>query len=185
MNIDEKIKEVLTSIRDGNFNPKTILPDESREEVKRVLDVSEKDNFLSHSSRQQQPLVTKMGFNGFMLHPTTFVTRAGEHFLEGFDRNEPKSSTVFNIGKVENSALGNYNTVNNYSEQPLEDLVEFVKSLKEDDDKEQGEKLIDTLRKDKIQKGYLSKFDGFLNKYPKTVDLISSFLTSLVITKLN
>lgn len=183
MGIDTKIKEVLSSILKGNFNYEEILPNESREEVKRVLTISENDGFLSHTS-DRKPLLTLMGQKGLMLHPTAYITRSGEQFLEGYDRTKAQSQTTFNIKNVSNSALGDYNTVNNYSEKPLDDLVEFIKTLTETSDKEQGEKLINTLKNEEIKQGYLSKFDEFLSKYPTTVDLISSFVTSLAITKL-
>lgn len=182
MDLDTKIKEVLIAIQKDEFNESNTLPNESREELKRVILMCEDDKFISHRSSKQKLVQSFMG-GGFMLNPTVYVTRAGEQFLEGLDRNERQSSTVFNIEKVEGSALGNYNTVNNYSEKPLEDLTEFVKKL-EGDFKSQGEELINTLEKKAPKQGYLSKFDNLLNKYPKIVDLISSFLTSLAVTQI-
>lgn len=183
MDIETKIKKVLVAVKEGRFDEKKTLPKENREELKRVILMCEDDNFISHVSSKQKLVQGFMG-GGFILHPTAYVTRAGEQFLEGFDRNEPQSSTVFNIEKVEGSALGNYNTVNNYSETPLEDLAEFIKNL-EGDFKKQGEELIDTLENEEPKQGYLSKFDDLLAKYPKTVDLISSFLTSLAVSQIS
>lgn len=183
MDIETKIKKVLVAVKEGRFDERTTLPKEDREELKRVILMCEDDNFISHRSSKQKLVQVFMG-DGFILHPTAYVTRAGEQFLEGFDRNEPQSSTVFNIEKVEGSALGNYNTVNNYSEQPLEDLTEFVKTL-EGDSKNQGEELIDTLEKEEPKPGYLSKFDNLLTKYPNIVDLISSFLTSFAVAHIS
>lgn len=130
MDLDTKIKEVLVAIKTNNFNEDSTLPNESREELKRVVLICEDDEFIKHRSSKKKLVIGYKG--GFFLSRTAYVTRAGEQFLKGLDRSAPQSSTVFNIEKVESSALGNYNTVNNYSETPLEDLAEFIKNLEGD-----------------------------------------------------
>lgn len=183
MSTDEKIKQLLKSkLKTKKFNTDEILVNNSRDEIIRIFRICEDDGFLSHKSRKGQLLISSTGANGYMIHPTTYVTRKGEEFLEEYDRNSPKNSTVFNIENISNSALGDYNTVNNYSEQPIDDLLKFMESL-DSEDKSEGEKLIDTLKNNEAKPGYLSKFDSFFKKHPKTIDLISSFFTSIFISK--
>lgn len=184
MNTDEKIKVVLEEIDDGTFNVGNTLPNETRLELKKILLMSARDGFIDHESTNQQLVINYK--DGFDLHPTTYVTRQGRQFLEDYDRTKTQSNQTFNIESVSNSAIGNYNTVNNYSETPIQDLEKIVESLSDEDEtKEQGKELVETLKKEDIKPGYLSKFEKFFQKHPKTVDLISSFLTSMAVASIS
>lgn len=184
MNTDDKIKIVLGEIQNGTFDAGKTLPSETREELKKVILMSEREGFVAHESTKQKLLISFMD-GGFDISPSTFLTRAGRQFLEDYDRTKSQESQVFNIESVDNSAIGNYNTVNNYSEKPIEDLEIFIKSLSnEDETKEQGKELIETLKNEEITPGYLSKFEQLLQKHPKTVELISSFLTSVAVASI-
>lgn len=112
-------------------------------------------------------------------NPTTQLTRAGEQFLEGYDRNSGQPSQNFTIqGNVANAILGNYNTQNNYdSEAIFEDLNSFIKNnIENEKDKEEGQELVDKLESEEIKPGYLSKFDALLQKYPNLTKFVSSIL---------
>lgn len=181
MNTDDKIKVVLSKINDETFDVNNTLPNESREELKKIILMSEREGFITHESSKQKLLINFMG-GGFDINSTTYLTRSGRQFLEDYDRTKSQVSQTFNIGSVANSAIGNYNTVNNYSETPIQDLKELVQSLNNDDVlKDEGKELIKTLETEDVKPGYLAKFEDFLKKYPKSVELVSSFVTSIAI----
>lgn len=145
--------------------------------------MSERDGFLSHESIKQKLVMNHS--SGYELHPTAYVTGQGRQFLEDYDRTKTQSIQTFNIESVSNSAIGNYNTLNNYSETPIKDLEELVSSLSDDEEtKKQGLELVETLKKEDVKPGYLSRFEDFLQKYPKSVELISSFLTSMALASM-
>lgn len=186
MDIDTKIKKVLQAIVDGGFNENSTLSEISRRELQEILLMSEDEGFLSHRSSKQKLV---QGFIGqgddFILSPSAYVTRPGRQFLEDYDRTRIQSTQTINIESVSHSSIGNYNTVNNYSDTPIEDLNELVESLNNDDEtKEQGRELIETLKNEEIKPGYLAKFEQLLQKHPKTVELISSFLTSVAVASI-
>lgn len=181
MNVDEKIKVVLEEIHSGIFNAERTLRQISREELKNIILMCEEEGYLSHRNSKGKLVQQFMG-GGFDVTPTVFVTRSGVQFLEGFDRNMPQPSQSFNIGTAYGSAFGNHSSVtNNYSNTPVEDLKDYVNSLT-GEDKVMGEELVDTLEKDDVRPGFLSKFEGFISKYPKTIDLIASALTSVAVS---
>lgn len=53
MDLDTKIKEVLVAIKTNNFNEDSTLPNESREELKRVVLICEDDEFIKHRSSKK------------------------------------------------------------------------------------------------------------------------------------
>lgn len=179
--VDENIKKVLELIDTDVFDSESSLPSLGRNELENIVLMCEEEGYISHRSTKGKPLVTNFMGGGWLIAPNTFVTRSGKQFLEGLDRNVSQISQTYNIQSVQNSALGNYNTVNNYSEKPVEELQTFVESLENIEDQKTGKELLDTLKKTEIKAGYLNKFKGFLAKYPKTVDLIASFTTSMAI----
>lgn len=182
--VDNNIKRVLELIRVEQFDSKTSLPDLERKDLRNLVLMCEDDKYLSHRSSKGKPLLQNYMDGGWDLHPTTFVARSGLQFLEGYDRTHNQSTQTFNIQSVQNSALGNYNTVNNYSNKPIEDLQKYVDELKDKKDQEIGKELLDTLKTEEVRPGFLSKFESFLSKYPKSVDLVASFVTSVSMSAL-
>jgi len=181
MDIDTKIKTVLKDIKDNKFDEQKTLSEISRKELKDILLMSEHDDFLSHTSDKQK-LVQEFIGGGFVLSPSVFVTRAGRQFIEDYDRTKSSVTQTFNIESVSHSSLGNYNTVNNYSETPIQDLKEYIDSIDDENRlKDEGKELVETLETEEVKPGYLAKFEDFLKEYPKTIDLISSFITSIAI----
>ncbi|MFV8261611.1 hypothetical protein ACNNMU_09410 [Aerococcus viridans] len=183
--IDNNIKRVLDLIHNEQFDSNTSLPDLKRNELKNLILMCENEQYLSHrSGKNGQPLVISFMDGGWILHPSTFVTRSGTQFLEGFDRNNSQPSQTFNIQSVQNSALGNYNTVNNYSNKPIEDLQKYISELADKKDKEIGNELLETLKTEEIKPGFLNRFENFLSKHPKSVDLVASFVTSVAMSSI-
>lgn len=185
MTIDDNIKIVLEQINKEIFNPESSLPHLSRTELKNVVLMSEDEGYISYRSSKGKPLVQGFMGGGWMISPTAFVTRSGHQFLEGFDRNVSQPSQTFNVGSVYNSAVGNDNVVNNYSDTPIDDLKKYVSELANDEDKKEGNELVEALKNDEVKPGFLAKFDSFIEKHPKTIDLISSSLTSIAISGLS
>ena len=186
MDIDIKIKKVLQAIVDGVFNENSTLSEISSGELREILLMSEDEGFISHRSSKQKLV---QGFIGqgydFILSPSSYVTRSGRQFLEDYDRTKIQSTQTINIESVSHSAIGNYNIVNNYSDTLIEDLNELVESLSNNDEtKEQGIELIETLKNEEIKLDYLAKFEQLLQKHPKIIELISSFLKSVAVASI-
>lgn len=181
MNTDEIIKKVLELINSQSFDENNSLPELSREELKRIVLMCQNENFITHNSSSQKLVMEYKG--GFLVNPTTQLTRAGRQFLEGYDRNRKQPPQNFTInGNIANAMLGNYNTQNNYnSESIFKDLNDYINNIENEQDKEKGQELIEKIESEEIKPGYLSKFDSLLEKYPNITKLVSSILIGFVI----
>lgn len=184
MTYDDNIREFLRLIDNEEFDPERCLPHLSREELKKVVLMSEEDGYISHRSSQGKPLIQNFMGGGWMISPETFVTRSGKQFMEGVDRKINHPTQIFYVQSAYNSAIGNENIINNnYSDTPIEDLKKYIKNSIEKKDKETGQKIVETLENDDIKPGLLAKFEKFFKKYPRTIDFVASFVTSVVISK--
>lgn len=177
--VDENIKKALELINNRQFNATSSLPSLERDELKNIILMCEEDGYISHRSPKGKGVIEGFMDGTWSLQPSTFVTRAGSQFLEGVDRNTNQIGQTFNIQNVKNSALGNYNTVYNYSNEPVQELEGFINTLEDVEDQKTGKELLKTLKDTEMKPGYLNKFENFLAKYPKTIDLIASFTTSV------
>lgn len=183
--VDENIKRVLELIDSNNFDPANSLPDLSRDDLKNLVLMCEEEGYISYRSSKGKPLVQGYMGGGWSIAFNTFVTRPGKQFLEGFDRNVSQTTQTFNIQTVQNSALGNYNTVNNYSSEPLNDLESYVNTLSNEEDQKTGNELIETLKTEEIKPGFINKFEKFMADHPKSVDLVASFVTAIAMNAIS
>lgn len=182
MNYDKEIKEIIKCIDNDNFDPENTLPKINRARLKKLIRICEQEEYISHKSTKNQKLLL-VYYEGFDLHPTTFVTKKGFDFLEG---KSEQPTQQFNIHNSSGFNIGDYGLVNNYnSDIPLEDLKSYLNENVVLDDKAEYDELIDTLESGNLKPGVLNKFESFITKYPKTFDFVASFAGTALISGLN
>lgn len=181
--LDDKLKKFLEKVRSKENINSTFPNNNERNEMLEIARIAEDEKFIKHSSSSNQPMIITFMNSEWMLAPSTQLTRAGHQFLEGFDRNMSQPSQTFNVGTAYGSAFGNENEIHNtYSNTPIEELKTFVDKLENKDDQRIGNDLIETLQNEPPRPGFLSKFKSFIDRYPKVIDSISSFLVSIAVS---
>lgn len=177
MNYDDGLKHLLTEIDNDSFEENNILPELGRDKVMRMLYDCEKQGFISHSSSKQK-LVTGFMDGNFMLHPTTYVTRQGRHFLEGKE-NSSTPTNQYNIHSVSGANFGDHGSITINYGASISDIQSFIESNIAPEDKAEATELVNTLEKNPITPGILKRFDNVLVKYPGLSQATGQFLLSV------
>lgn len=177
MDYDDLIKKILTEIDNETFDPAESFPELKREKILNVIRDCEKLGYLSHSTSTTQPLVM-VYYQGFDLHPTTYVTRAGRYFIDGKE-NSPNPTTLYNIGSVSGSNFGDHGSVTINYGASISDIQSFIEANVIADDKAEATELVNTLEKEPITPGLLQRFDKLLVKYPGLAKASGQFLLSV------
>lgn len=180
MNYDELMKFLLKDLdTDFDFNdfPKnSALKELDEQRIVNMLRDAEQEGYISHSSRKQE-LVT-VHYDGFLVHPTTYVTSKGRKFIEG-KLSDTSSSVNYHIGSVSNSNVGNYGTVNNYGISFADLKAVIDGEISNESDKKEANELVDIIEKEPIKPNLLTRFDGLLKKYPNIAEATAKTLLTL------
>lgn len=179
MSYDDKMRSVLKKIDSGEIPKSAGLSLDNGQEIIEIIKECENEGFLSHSSHKQK-LVETFYNHEFMLHPSTRITRRGYNFIEGKEDNIAPTQN-FTIGEVHSSHIGNYGTVNNYlSENPIEDLKDYINEIQDPNDKATAEELVTTLETEEIKPGLLKRFDTLIGKYDNIAKLVGTVATTIL-----
>ncbi|MGM0259378.1 hypothetical protein [Enterococcus sp. AZ102] len=174
MSYNDDLKILVQEIKDRKFNESNSLSHLDREDVIDMIFSAEQEGFISRRNSKDKIVQQFMG-GDFMLNRSTYVTRSGMEFLEGYDRNKVQSpiSNQFN-GSITGLSIGDNNknttTINNNYGYTIKDLKDLLSTLNESD-KEIGNDLIKTLEIEEAKPGYLKRFDTFLQSYPKIAEV--------------
>ncbi|EDP68589.1 hypothetical protein CAT7_04964 [Carnobacterium sp. AT7] len=177
MSYDDLIKSILSEIDNDGFIPETSFPELKRDKLVNALRDCEQLGYLSHSSRSAQPLIITY-YDGFDLHPTTYVTRAGKQFIEGKE-NSSTPTHQYNIQSVSGANFGENGSVTINYGASLSDIQTFIESTVDIDDKSEANELVNTLEKEPITPGLLKRFDNLLVKYPGLAKASGQVLLSI------
>ncbi|EDN7323718.1 hypothetical protein FHK07_12085 [Listeria monocytogenes] len=176
LSYDDQMKIVLSDIRDKKFVEEKILPELSRDDVADLINDCQQQGFISHTSLKQ-PLLTRYNHGGFLIHPTTFITRDGRKFIEEGDKSPSNTNNHYSIQTVYGAYFGNNGSVtNNFSGISIDDLKSFIDTISDSNDKEEGHQLVKTLETEEIKPGLLKRFDNLVGKYPNLSDLVGKIM---------
>lgn len=181
--LDNKLKIFLENIQNKNYINKTLPEKFEGTDLLEIARIAESEGFIMKATSTRDNLIILFSGGGWMLAPSTHLTRAGYQFLEGYDRNVNQVNQNVTVnGNVSNSVLGNNSSQINYSlEAVIENLENYlVTNINDEDDLETGKNLAQTLENEEIKPGYLNKFENFLEEYPETAKLVSSILLGIV-----
>lgn len=177
MTYSEDLKHLLIEIDNESFDENNIFPELRRDKIMKMLNDCENQGFISHSSSNQKIVIGFMG-GGFILHPTTYITRQGKKFIEG-EQDSPAPSHQYNIGTVHGSNFGDHGTITNNYGASISEINSLIKSITDPTDKEEAVQLVEILdAKEPLKPGLLKKFDTLLGKYPELANTVAKLLLS-------